>query len=387
MGAFYPVCCAEWRQHTRTPHEGVHRPESRGGTPIDRRTMLAGLAGATVDALESRRLPSKLARIVGNGADNVIVYGTTDEDQIKDVVAAFDAVTPEAPVLYTKQNSGEVYAQVVSDVASGRRTADLVWSSAMDLQMKLVNDGYAQTAVPADLSHLPKWAVWREQAYGVTAEPIVVAYNRNQIGPAEAPSDRPALLAFLTRNADVLQGKVAAYDPEVSGSGLLFLAQDVAVTPTTWELVTAIGRTNPKLLPTTSSMLEGISSGRLLLAYNVIGSYALARAEHDPALGVVVPADYVVVVSRIAFVPAAARHPEQGKQLLDLLLSRNGQMLLAKHHLGSVRDDLPEAKSFDQLGQGTRVQPIHIGPGLLVFMDRVRRASFLRQWHHAIQQR
>jgi iron(III) transport system substrate-binding protein len=360
------------------------RRDNPHGACAARRSVLAGIGAWTFGRLSPRPLVPQAA---GATTDELVVYSTTDQAEVDDVLAAFAAATPDVPVRYSKQNSAELYARIVKDTASRGDVADLVWSSAMDLQMKLVNDGYAQTATLPDLSHLPRWAVWQEQAYGITAEPIVLAYNRSAIAPEEVPKDRPSLLAFLTRNAASLQGKIATYDPEVSGSGLLFLAQDVAITPTTWELVTAIGRTNPKLLATTDAMLEGISSGRLLLAYNAIGSYAMARAEHDPAVGVVVPADYVTVVSRIAFIPAAARHPERGKQFLDLLLSRNGQTLLARHYLGAVRDDLPNVAFLERIGNGSRVQPIHIGPELLVFMDHARRAAFLRQWHHAIQQR
>lgn len=98
---------------------------------------------------------------------------------------------------------------------------------------------------------------------------------------------------FLERNAEALHGRVTTYDPYQSGSGLLFFAQDVEITSDTWNLVTAIGRTNPKLLAT-SSMLDGITSGRIMFADNVLGAYAMARQENEDVLGVVIPSDYVI---------------------------------------------------------------------------------------------
>jgi len=364
-----------------------HRRDTFACQP-GRRAALAGLAAVTLQSLTSPTYAQALAVPLTPSEDvELVVYSTTDQNEVEGLLAEFVAGMPGVHVRYHKMNSDDLYDLVIRDEASGGGTADLVWSSAMDLQMKLVNDGYAQRFVPTDPSHLSPWAAWREQAYGVTAEPVIFVYNRTAIAPQEVPRSHSELRAFLERNVQTLRGRVGIYDPERSGSGLLFLAQDAGITPRTWDLVTAIGRTEPKLFTTSSSMLEGVSSGRLLLAYNVIGSYAMARSEHDPALGLVIPSDYAIILARIAFIPKAARRPELGKALLDFLLSRRGQTMLAERHLGSVRDDVTPASSLLQLADPARAQPIHIGPALLAYMDRARRANFLRQWHLAIQTR
>ena len=51
----------------------------------------------------------------------------------------------------------------------------------MDLQIKLVNDGYAQTYVSKEIAHIPDWAIWKDEAYAVTAEPIVIVYNKKLV--------------------------------------------------------------------------------------------------------------------------------------------------------------------------------------------------------------
>ena len=322
---------------------------------------------------------------VDAGSDELVVYNTTDQDEVNDLIKAFRSRHAAVRVSYTKQNSGTLYTRVLSDVAAHKETADVVWSSAMGDQMKLVNDGYAMSVPLGDGSHIATWSVWKDEAYGITAEPIAIAYNRNAIAPNEVPKSHAALRGFLIGNADALNGRVATYNPETSDSGLLFLATDVEITPSTWDLVGAIGRTNPQLLTTTSSMLEGVSSGRLHLAYNVIGSYALARSQHDSAVGVVLPTDSVILMSRIAFVPTAARHPDLGKAFLEFLLSRDGQAILSRNYFGSVRNDVEQ--NWEAFGNLTWVQPIHIGPALLAYRDQARRASLFRQWRHAVQSR
>ena len=57
-------------------------------------------------------------------------------------------------------------------------------------------------------------------------------------------------------------------------------------------------------------ILERIADGRFVLGYNILGSYAADWASRDPEVGIVLPRDYTVVMSRIGLVPAAARAPD-----------------------------------------------------------------------------
>ena len=328
-----------------------------------------------------------IRRVAGAQSD-LVIYSTTDEEEVADVIRAFRTDRPDIDVRYLKQNSDDQYGLVVQEAADGHGTADLVWSSAMDLQMKLVNDGYARPYVSTETGALLPWAVFQQRAYAVTAEPIVIAYNRQGIAAQEVPRTHAALRDLLTRKAEAFRGRVATYDPERSGSGMLFLAQDAQITPTTWDLVAAIGRTNPKLFTSTSAMLEGIASGDLLIAYNVIGSYAQQRALRDPAVGVALPADYTLYMSRLAFVPQVARNPAAGESFLDFLLSRRGQSVLAAHSLGSVRGDvnavLAGANGTDSVDAA---RPIHVGPALMAYLDQAKRTGFLKKWRATLEAR
>ena len=315
--------------------------------------------------------------------DELVIYANIEDDQGAELIQRFKSRHPGIKVRYRRQLSEQLYDRFLEDVAANRRTADLIWSSAMDLQMKLVNDGYAQTYVSPEAEALPSWAIWANQAYGVTAEPVVIAFNKQKLLRDAVPRTHADLTRLLTTDAELYRGKVATFDPERSGVGLLFLSEDIRITPTTWDLVAAMGRTTPKLFASTSPMLEGVSSGELLLAYNVVGSYARERAKHDVALGIIISEDYTLVLSRIAFVPAKAMQPGLGRAFLDFLLSQEGQAMLAARSLGSVRADVPTGWAVAP----DSARPIHVGPELLVYLDQARRSSLLRQWRRAVQSR
>src|SRR5207245_1588946 len=144
------------------------------------------------------------------------------------------------------------------------------------------------------------------------------------------------------------------------------------VNPHLWENLRALGALGIDVYAATAKMLDRLAAGEDVFAYNVIGSYALARAKIDPSLGVVLPQDYTLVMSRVAFIAKRARHPNAARLWLDYLLSRRGQRLLAdESHLFAVRSDVEGPSTAQALARelGGRLKPIPIGTGLIANLD------------------
>ncbi len=305
----------------------------------------------------------------------VHVYGNADATAMRPVIAAFRRVYPGVAVRYDDLESRDIYRRVVADAAAHRPGADLVWSSAMDLQAKLINDGYAQAYLSPEKPALPATAVWKNMGYGVTAEPVAFVVNRRLIPPALVPYTHEALERLLRAHRTALTGKVATYDPAQSNVGYLYLSEDHAITRDTRSLVQAIAATRPMLSRTTGPMLDGIAAGRIAIAYNVVGPYALTRARRDPRIGVVFPRDYTIIASRVAFIARDAERPAAARLFLDFLLSRTGQTLLAREWLLPVRADVRAPRLSRE-----RQRPIRVGPQLLVNLDTITRRRFLTDW-------
>ena len=151
----------------------------------------------------------------------VVVYSTTDAAQVSPVVKAFEAKYPGVTVEYNDLNSTELYNRFIAEMAAGAGTGDVLWSSAMDLQVKLVADGNALTYASAEKASLPKWADWKDQAYGTTAEPLAIVYNKRLVPVGDVPKSHADLLKLLQTKTQDYTGKVTAYDPERSGVGFL----------------------------------------------------------------------------------------------------------------------------------------------------------------------
>jgi len=346
-------------------------------------SVLAGAPAASIAAQPdlAERLDTARKEAV------VVVYGTTELVAARPLIEDFQALHPDVKVDYRELESSECNRRFLAESASGAAGADVVWSSAMDLQVKLVNDGHALHYASTEIEHLPAWSVWRAEAYGTTFEPVGLAYNEQLLPERQVPRTHAELADLLNSDGARFDDKVMAYDLANAGLGFLVATQDARISHVFWDVARGLGRNGVRLVPNTSTMLDRIATGQTLLAYNVLGSYSQRRAQADPAIGLVYFRDYTLVVSRIAFISRRARHPEAAKLWLDHLLSQRGQTVLAQRSgLFSLRSDVPGNETAAALERqlGASLQPIAIGPSLMAYLDRHKRQDFLQQWKRAL---
>jgi iron(III) transport system substrate-binding protein len=319
----------------------------------------------------------------------VVVYSTTDAASANFLVKDFEALYG-IKVEYNDMNSTELYNRFIAEAASGQGTGDVTWSSAMDLQVKLATDGYALTYVSPEAKNIPDWANMKDMAYGVTYEPVAFVYNKRLVPAEDVPQSHADLLKLLQAKPDVYKGKITAYDPERSGVGYLFFTQDEAAWKQADDLFKAFGKTDIKLYTSAGAMIERTTSGEHLIGYGVFGSYALTRSKKDPNIGIVLPKDYTLIASRVAFISDKAKNPNAGKLFLDYLLSKRGQTIIANDaELYAVRDDVEgeaTAKTV-KAALGDKVRPIPVGPELNANLDTVKRLRFLKAWQAAMQKK
>jgi iron(III) transport system substrate-binding protein len=317
----------------------------------------------------------------------VVIYSALDTKAAQPLIKDFNAVYPDIKVEYNDMNSTEMYNRFIAEVASGQGSADVMWSSAMDLQVKLVEDGQAMTYRSPEAGKLPQWAVYKDQAYGTTYEPAVFIYNKRLLTGDEIPQDHAQFAKLLATKTDKLKGKVTTYDIEKSGVGFMFVVQDTKYFSGMKDLEKGFGLTSYKVYSSTGNMLEKVSSGEHLLGYNVLGSYALVRSKKDPSLGVVLPKDYTLVLSRVLFIGKQAKNPNAAKVFTDYVLSQRGQKLIGSAvELFSVRDDVDAEYTAAKLNQqlGSNVKPIPVSADLVSYLDQKKRLEFLANWKQAL---
>jgi len=336
---------------------------------------LACLFGAPCAAQEA------VARFgASGGASGLLVRGTTDIAAFEPVLQAFAGTAPAAEVTYEQWGSNDLYRLTEAGCRSGGAVADLVISSSVDQQVKLVNDGCAQRHRSDATSRLPPQANWRDEVFGVTQEPAVIVYNRALVRPDEVPYSRFDLIDLLRPSNTRFAGRVATYDIEVSGLGYLFAFADSQQATTFGSLLEAFGRSGAVATCCSAEIIDAVAEGEWLIAYNVLGSYALAHAAHDRRIGVVAPQDYTLVLSRAAIIPKGAKHPELAGAFVDFMLGSEGRRALAASRL-FISFGEPEGSEIDLPDAAeSSLRPIQLSPTLLVGLDQHKRNQFLARW-------
>jgi len=355
--------------------------------------LAAALVAAAATSVAAQQVPADYPssyRNLVNAAQHegeVVVYSTMDHAEAAPLLADFQDAYPGIHVHYHEMNSPDVYGRFLAETRSKGSSADITWSSAMDLQIKLANDGFAETYRSPEAPSLPAWAVWRDAAYGTTFEPAVFVYNKKLVPPEKVPRTHSDFLRLVTSRPERYSGNVITYDVEKSAVGFLFLTQDSLAMPSFWTLLNALGARNVELEANTATMMERIASGKDLIGYNLIGSYALGRVRRDPSLGVVMPSDYTLVMSRVILIAKNAPHPNAAKVWVDYVLSRRGQAILAERsRLFSIRPDVTGEFTAATLAAslGAASRPIAVGSGLLVFLDKAKHQDIVKRWRAAI---
>lgn len=251
---------------------------------------------------------------------------------------------------------------------------DIIISSAMDLQLKLVNDGFAQ-ALPG-IEH-PDWATWRERLFAFTTEPAAIVLNRAAFADIPVPRTRQELIQTLRAHPDQFRGKLGTYDVRQSGVGYLFATQDARASETYWRLMEVMGGLDAALYCCSGEMIDDVADGRLLVAYNVLGSYAAARQQTDDRFAIIMPSDFPTTMMRTGFVSNASAHPEVARSFM--------------HHVIKAQTGGTSSRPFplpplDPNREGTNPTVIALEPALMTYLDTLKRATFIKEWTNAVIQ-
>ncbi|PWR01210.1 iron-binding protein [Meridianimarinicoccus roseus] len=311
----------------------------------------------------------------GSGATAILLRSTTDIAIIRPVMERFVARNPELSVRYEQWGSNALFAASRAACAGEGDQADAVFSSAVHQMVWLVNAACGHRYQSARTAALPATRRWRDELWGITEEPAVIVYNTDRISGAEVPRNRFTLLDLMRSNPPHLRGRIATYDIEASGLGYLFAHSDSLEATTFGAVLEGFARMEAVATCCSAEIIRGVAEGRYLIAYNVLGSYVASATFAN--VGVILPEDYTLILSRAFMIPRDAAHKPEAARLLDFLLSDEAQHILRDIGLVLTRDPsetglLPSARRF-----------IALSPALLVALDRNKRDQLFTLWGQA----
>jgi iron(III) transport system substrate-binding protein len=318
----------------------------------------------------------------------LIIYSSTDRASAQPLLDDFRRLYPFIQVEYNDLGTQAIYDRFVSETAAGARSADFLWSSAMELQVKLASEGYALPYDSPEAKNWPANARLENLAYGTTLEPSVVVYNKRFLKPEEVPTTREGLTRLLQEPR--MRGRVATWDPERSAVGFTFFKAEYDLFPAFQNLARAFGRAQAALYSSTGAAFEKVISGEHYLAYGFFGSYALLRQRTVKDLEIVYLTDGTIAIQRLAFINKQAANPNAAKLFLDYLLSLRGQNLMAYTALIFARRETVVGQATPQalykaVGGKDKVYAIPVSREILKNLDPAERMRFLTFWRQAVR--
>ncbi len=298
------------------------------------------------------------------------IISSTDTSLFAPIIADFVAQNADISVEYLVTGT----ADIDQIFRANPEAFDLVISSAMDLQLKLANDGLAQRL--PDVTH-PSWAQWRQSLFAFTSEPAAIVINRQAFAGQAIPRTRQELIEAMRAAPETFRGRVGTYDIRQSGLGYLFATQDARASETYWRLMEVLGALDVRLYCCSGDMIDDLASGDIVVAYNVLGSYATARVESRDRLEIVLPSDFPTTMMRTAMVSIEAPQPSPATAFIRHLIalqSRTDTDVFQLPPLNTQSNDIERAT-------------IALEPALMTFLDTLKRRRFLAEWENAVIQK
>ena len=310
---------------------------------------------------------------------DLVVYSAAFKPFCQSLLAGFTHAHPEVRLQFVDGVSTDLHTHYLGLHQRGEGLPDVIWSSAMDLQMDLVHLGHARPHRSAHAHALPAWARYQDLAFCTTLEPLVGLRHSQYLGVQNWISTLQEVSDLMQQQPDLLRQRIACLDIEANGMG--FLAMLVARSQGLpferfIHLAADLGvqghASNPPLV-------QALVAERAVLAFPVLGAFAARAVVAHPQLAVCTSPAPRLGVSRVALIAKDAPHPAQAACFVDFLLSPAGQDCMRHDGLFPLQD-----QGQSDLLPAMSVQPLPIDDGFAPWLEPQAREALRQDWRRLL---
>jgi iron(III) transport system substrate-binding protein len=263
-------------------------------------------------------------------AQSVTLYTAGPEGLAKNIAKSFTDKTGIKVDVY-QATSGDVLARLEAE--KGKPRADVAvlasWGEGLAARERGFVDSYSS---PEAKKLRPQWADGGLAAQGGAALALIL--NSDQIKKEQQPSSWFDLATPFWKDALTMP------DPTLSGSAAEFIAIFVQVHgQKAWKLFEDLGR-NGLLVPgPNNAALNPVLTGAKKATIAGVDYITYGQIAKGEKLAIHYPKEGTVVALRPVFVQQGTPHRDEGRKLMDFMLSEEGQTLVAKTFLIPGRAD------------------------------------------------
>jgi iron(III) transport system substrate-binding protein len=268
----------------------------------------------------------------------VLIYTNLSEANIGPLVDAFEAAYPGIDVQSLEMGPAEAFSRYLAETGTGIPSADLIIANSIADWIQASAEGIVVEYASPEIVNLPDWSHPAPGLFTLSADPMVMIYNRITVPEELQASSMEEYFANIVDHPDLFDGKVGTYDGRYAFGGAINYAFAQEHGDAAWEWFEAAG---PSVLPGggAGGMIERTVSGELNSSFFVSGPVVFNRMEDGlgEILAWTFPSDGTPLFPRGMGISAEAPHPDAARLFLDFALSEPGQNAVVAGSLTAYR--------------------------------------------------
>jgi iron(III) transport system substrate-binding protein len=265
----------------------------------------------------------------------VMLYSSMQEAQLQAIEQAFEAKYPGVDMEYYYAGGGKLVTKMTTEAQDGGQIAcDVVWLGDPSDYESFKANGWLMPYVSPETDHIAKEYMDAEGYY--TAGRLVtmgIAWNIGLVEEADAPKTWEDLLDPKWQNQIIMT------DPAQASTTKYWMAAMMQSEKYGPEYFQKLRENGVELESGTTATHNRVADASYMVGICLDYVSANLIAEGSPMAFHYTTEDVITMTSPVAMIKGCANE-DNGKLLMDFILSKEGQEVLVANNLVSVRDDV-----------------------------------------------
>jgi len=283
-----------------------------------------------------------------NEKGNVMIYTSIYPDIIELMKPVLKEKFPDITVEWFQGGTESVVTKITGEIEAKSIQADLLMVADPSYYLTLQKQ---DLLAKYDFAERAKTTMKDAEGYwtGVRISNMIIAYNTDLVTEADAPKSFEDLLD------PKWQGKIAMPSPLLSGTA--FVAAGSLSEKYGWEYFDKLKANGVIVEKGNSAVQSKLLTGEYAVAM-ILEENILKLADAGEPVKVVYPTDGTIVIPSPIAMFKASKNQDASKKIMEWFLTTEGQELIVKGWMHSVREDVASPKGAEALSSfiGTKME-------------------------------
>lgn len=271
---------------------------------------------------------------------SLMIYTSIYPDIIELIKPSLKKQFPDLEIQWFQAGTEKVMAKIAGEIEAKKVQADLIMVADPSYYITLKEQNLLQKYDSPNRKDIQLNKDSEGYWTGVRISNMIIAYNTAKVSEADAPKSFKDLLDPKWK------GKVAMPSPLLSGTA--YVTAGVLSDKYGWEYFEALKANGLKIEEGNSAIQNKLVRGEYL-AVVILEENILKIADKGEPVKVVYPADGTVIIPSPIAMFSTSKNQDAAKAVLDWFLTKEGQEVIVKGWMHSVRADVAPPKGAPAL--------------------------------------